>query len=401
MILFDTGERRAWLLDGATALAHLLRASLVSDKKIGIDLDHSHEDLNVPDGENGPMRAIRMLLDAENMNLRLRINPEEEEWKFETRRPQLFQTGKPRMDREVSGTTKQTWYRVRDRVNLIFSVLEELFNHQEDSRPAGVGIRVRTSPRQQLEGFDFIDLANGTGQIFPKAVRLEPNGRAWVDLARELRAATLFGRDFGELLQPITPMDGSTGALDCDVRTCTKWDRLPEGMDYLAMATSTLQKILDDKGDTKKVPWRIINQIFLYGNTEVFGPCSCAVHAACDRVLLPLPETFLKKLWRNPQALSELPTHGAIIFGHSSRLPLQWGDTGDPVAGDLPAHEHMPLQSSVTSLTTDSNSASSSQPVSAGSPSSALTTISNDKSRSKSPWTRLRGLKPSFRDRGE
>lgn len=113
MILFDTGERRAWLLDGATALAHLLRASLVSDKKIGIDLDHSHEDLNVPDGENGPMRAIRMLLDAENMNLRLRINPEEEEWKFETRRPQLFQTGKPRMDREVSGTTKQTWYRVR------------------------------------------------------------------------------------------------------------------------------------------------------------------------------------------------------------------------------------------------------------------------------------------------
>lgn len=306
------------------------------------------------------MKALKMLLHEKNMDLKLWKNPEDEDAKTETRRPEYRQAGRPNRESGTTETRKQTWYRIKDRVNLIFSVLEEVFNHQEDCRPTGVGFRIMTSPRKHLEGFDFLDVANGTGQIFPRAVRLKPHGCGWVDLARELRAITLFGRGFGELLQPTDlpahdPDDVDSGSQKC----CSRWQTLPKGMDYLATSNATLTSILDDHGDIRETPWRIINEIYLHSPDEVFGRCCCAGRG-CDRVQVLLPHSFLRlRPWGCFRSPLELPPNGAVIFGHSLRYPLTWKDTGDPVGGYL-----SPL---VEASSSSDHSASSLDPTSASS----------------------------------
>lgn len=245
------------------------------------------------------------------------------------------------------------------RVSLIFSVFEEIFNHQEDCRPTGVGFRIMRSPRKYLEGFDFLDVANGTGQIFPRVVRLEPQGCGWVDLARELRAITLFGRGFGELLQPTELPTHDPDDIGNGIQGgCSKWQALPNGMDYLATSNSTLQRILEDYGDIDESPWRIINRLYLHSPDEVFGRCRCAGHG-CDRVQIPLPDSFLRRkpsgCFRSPP---ELPLDGAVIFGHNTKYPLQWGDMGDPLVGDIatPAETSSSSDPSASSLTPTSAS---------------------------------------------
>lgn len=378
VVLFDAKDRKAWLMNGATALAHLLRASLVLDAKNGIELLNTHENLYLPEAKRGEIPALKMLLHEGNMGLKLWKNPDDENAKIETRRPEYRQAGRPSRVRETTETTSQTWYKIKDRVSLIFSVLEELFNHQEDCRPTGVGFRIITSPRKHLEGFDFLDLANGTGQIFPRAIRLEPHGCGWVDLARELRAITLFGRGFGELLQPSDlPTQDPDATSDVTQMDCSRWQTLPNGMDYLATSNSTLERILEDHGDVERSPWRIVNRIYLHSPDAVFGQCCCA-GSGCDRVQIPLPDSFLRrKPWGCFRSPPNLPPDGAVIFGHNTKYPLQWGDTGDPLLGESVESADTPSSSDPSTSSRTPNFASS-VGESTGSPPSVVTPTSSE-----------------------
>lgn len=402
VILFDAEDRKAWLLDGATALAHLLRASLVFDtEENGIELLNGHESLYSPEAKSGQIRAVRMLLHEKNLDLKLWKNPDDEDMKIETRRPERRQPGIPSRESGTIETTRQTWYRIKDRVNLIFSMLEQLFNHQEDCRPTGVGFRIITSPRKHLEGFDFLDVANGTGQIFPQAIKLQAHGCGWVDLCRDLRAITLFGRGFRELLQPTDLSAHVPDGMGMEMQEgCSRWRTLPNGMDYLATSNSTLRRILKRHGDIEQSPWRIVNRIYLHSPDEVFGRCHCAGRG-CDRVQVPLPHSFLSKrsreCFRSPL---ELPPDGAVIFGHNTKYPLQWGDTGDPVVGDIAACAEMPSSSDPSASSSTPTSASSvggsvDSPPSAVTPTSSETASNGRYERLKDRFNpkRLRGSK--------
>lgn len=114
VIFFDTKDRKAWLLNGATALAHLLRASLVLDARNGVELTNSHECLFLPEEKSGEIRALKTLLHEKNMDLKLWKNPDDEDAKIETRRPEYRQAGRPSRESGTIETTRQTWYRIKE-----------------------------------------------------------------------------------------------------------------------------------------------------------------------------------------------------------------------------------------------------------------------------------------------
>ncbi|KAH8887912.1 hypothetical protein GQ53DRAFT_272153 [Thozetella sp. PMI_491] len=286
VVLFDVEERRAWLVDGASALLHLLRKSLLVDQSNGLNLLHQHEhiqdqdqnaDMGLPSGALRTLQSYRDLTIYENAP----------DITIETKT-------KPSGETEEVTITKRTWYRVKDRVGELYSNLEEIIAHQTDlSSQNGVGFKVRRSPRRQLEGFDFLDLASSAAPIWPKTATLKTTGWGWVDLARALHAITLFGRGFGSLLRPenddsINP--GGTGA------ACPAWTEMPSGHDHLGVSTVMLRVLLDSKGDRTQTPWRLTDNIYLHTPDMSFEPCDCIASGSqnqCDRVQSLLPLTFL------------------------------------------------------------------------------------------------------------
>jgi hypothetical protein len=55
---------------------------------------------------------------------------------------------------------KKTYLRFKDRVEQIYHILEQILAHQAQvNAEDGIGFRVKYTPRRQLEGFDFMDVA--------------------------------------------------------------------------------------------------------------------------------------------------------------------------------------------------------------------------------------------------
>ncbi|RDW58293.1 hypothetical protein BP5796_12223 [Coleophoma crateriformis] len=338
VILYDVDDQRAWLLDGPSVLLYLLRASLVIDEETGFHVLHKHSDIRVSDDDIGEYKPVTILM--KNANVRLFDQPNEEDQKTELKITEDQEATEEKNKPEVTRSTKETWYTLQDRVDVLYSVLEEIFNYQSNSASSGVGFKVKTSPRRQLEGFDFMDIASGTSPVYPRSTTLRHTGKGWVDLVRELHAITLFGRGFGEILQPFNlEINNATGsALQATERPCSHWAKVPVGKDYLAMSNEVFRKILRNRKNEINQPWRVGKSLHFHCPDKAFEAYDCSTNQStcrCDRVQVLLPETFLGT--RGFCSPSELPSGGALIFGHSWKYPLRWKekkDSNDPVVGE-------------------------------------------------------------------
>ncbi|KAI0526679.1 hypothetical protein F5B22DRAFT_641819 [Xylaria bambusicola] len=321
VVLYDVQDRRAWLLNGASALLHLVRASLQHDlndpfKSLCLyDESALSESLDPHSGKNA---AIRVLTNPRNLDIPLYAKPD-------TNKVEVTSHERGRESKVLSST--KTNYCLKDRIEDICNVLEQVMAHQADTcTQDGVGFKVKASDRRHIEGFDFMDIATDEDPCFPRQITLRSSGRGWVDFIRAIHAVTLFGSHFGDLISP-SKIQGKA----CE--SCHANVDLPKGQDLLAVCVSELNDILQKRGSKATTPWRLVDDIYWLTPDKTFEPCLRG--QKCDRVQVLLPASF-PKLWgrnfRSPGDLSQA-TRGALIFGHSRRFPLRWGDRGDPEQG--------------------------------------------------------------------
>jgi len=131
----------------------------------------------------------------------------------------------------------------------------------------------------------------------------------------------LFGRGFGELIKPADTN-----------RLCPSWVEVPKGKDCLAVCVSDIKEILKKKGSVKTNPWRLVDDIYWHQPDKIFEACQCAgktLERHCDRVQVLLPASFPSLWGRGFNSPGQLEDHGAVIFGHSRKFPLRWGDRDD------------------------------------------------------------------------
>lgn len=328
VVLYDLVDRRGWLVDGVSALLHLVRASLRND--IHDSFRHlflfKQENLKEADSAcTGKAAAIAVLTNTLNQNLKLYQKPEdiyEEE------------TVQKEGNSEKVDKTKRSFFCLKDRVDQIYHLLEQIIAHQSQvNSEDGVGFRMKYTPRRQLEGFDFMDIASDEDPFWPRVTTLRATGAGWVDFARALHAITLFGEGFGELIK----------AHD-ESQLCSSWSEVPKGMDFLAVCNSDLGEILRKRGNNRGTIWRLVDDIYWHQPGQSFALCQCAETKSskicCDRVQVLLPARF-PRLWsRKFCSPPELPSSGAVIFGHSWKFPLLWGDHGEPEEGE-PAEDSL------------------------------------------------------------
>ncbi|KAM7187068.1 hypothetical protein V8F20_011136 [Naviculisporaceae sp. PSN 640] len=351
VVFYDVSDQRAWLTNAMHALLHLVRASLKHDSESEFASNYMlkhladlEEDLDPGD----PKAAIRFLSNRSNLEKLLFPNPDDlrtEETKITT----AASSNATPAETSTAEIRTSTGVRLKDRIQQIIYVLEQTIDHQANAHSfAAPGVPLKLTPRETLEGYRFMDLAARTARaLTPRMVKLTTYngaGKSWVDFTRAIRAVTLFGEGFGELLS--LPQDSVTPALGTDINTCANWKYLPTGKDYLAVSTYDLARILKQEGSTAEYPLiKIAPGVFWQKPDTVFNKCACLKDKqlarshfltrghdkSCDRVQAILPPAFLpKKKQRQPVHDPVLASGGAVVFGRSERFPLKWPDRGEP-----------------------------------------------------------------------
>ncbi|KAK6497564.1 hypothetical protein TWF481_011971 [Arthrobotrys musiformis] len=296
-ILWDEEDKRGWLINGSSALLHLVRRSLNYESTDEFSSEFCFEEgcIKEPIEKHKASSAIKVFLSEDNMKQKIYPKGEED------------------------------FFRVKDRVEELYDILEQTIDHQIFITERGF-MNPKLRARKYLEGWDFNDLATLQDPIYPRVATLQTIGKGWVDFTRSINAVTLFGRGFGEIIKPT------------DASTCAYWAKLPEGNYFLAADVCDLRNIMGmSKGqEMGLMPMQLINDFICHAPQAAFEQCKCAdkgeeEHSNLVQVLLPakfrtiLPENTSVR-WPNNE--------GAVIFGHNASFKWFWRDTGDPEEGE-------------------------------------------------------------------
>ncbi|KAL6233112.1 hypothetical protein BDW75DRAFT_252188 [Aspergillus navahoensis] len=323
VVLWDEETKRGWLLNGATALLHLVRASIVHDKTgpLSSECLFRYESLEEgPAHSTGtPESAIAILLNPANRTLAI-YEGKDENVTFESR------------------------------VKHFLNILEQIFDYQVHAvGPDASGYSLKSIPRAHFEGWDFHDLATESDPLHPRLANIDSKGKAWVEFTRSIHAINLLGRGFGEILKPSS-------------LSCPYWCSLPTNQYYLAAGIADLKLVLEYTGDLETNPIRLSENLVWYNPETIFESCGCrdATGNHADIVQVILPATLLG----NPEQRNDpvsLAQNGAVVFGYNRNSHWRWGDAGGPERDDdIKAYDENHFSSSAGSVH-DYNQASSTQ----------------------------------------
>ena len=244
----------------------------------------------------GRIAAIKLLGNPDNLNLKLYLDD---------KRP------------NETGQLVEKFYCFRDRVQEVLHDVEVLIDYQaQDSAQDGYRLRLKPNiSTKNVVGFDFWDVAKPDGPIRQRAYSLRKGGHGWFEYIRSIKATTIFGNKFGELIQAENP----------DL-LCPNWKTVPTGMDYMSTSIATL-KGLQNANKTALDPGEITSHVIWCSHCKLFSQCGCLTPQPGNQVPHLNPVQFLlpkgqKGLLDVPKicmniSLNDLGDHGAVVFSHA------------------------------------------------------------------------------------
>ncbi|KAL6895023.1 hypothetical protein GGI43DRAFT_411674 [Trichoderma evansii] len=299
ILLWDERDKRGWLVNGTTALLHIIRAFLSHAKEDNFKsaFHFKDEDLQEAEIPFTADSAIAVLLNPHNRRLKLyeeEDGDDDDEYLFKTQ------------------------------IDHFYNTLEKLIDYQADI--AGLcGSKLSKSPRRYLEGWDFEDMAKECPTLYPRVATIADAGKGWVDFIRAIHAVTLVGRGFGDIIRP-------AGQGQCDY-----WTTLPTKRYYIASCVSDLNRLLKEAGNHPDGHALLCDDLIYHTPASVNTPCQCQVtpgQRRCEPVRTLIPSTMSTDIpfKKYPSQSKDL---GAVVLGYNSHFPLVWGDTGPPQQGKL------------------------------------------------------------------
>lgn len=424
--LWDVDENRGWLVDGASTLLHLLRASLHQSSTDDFSTEFLVEESQFCEPTSQPFQtgaALEVLLNQTNRALVLY----REEQKTETIE-RFLPDGKIESTPQIRVQTTT----IQGRTEELYETLEKLVDHKTRVEAAYTGVNAKPRLHHRLEGWDFADLAGDRDPFHLKVATLPTHAisTTWVDYTRAIPAVTLFGRGFGDLIRPSTICPEKQICQD-------SWATVPRDQHYLCVALADLRIITDRIGDASTNPLTLAPGITWHadtnpsgaGGSSPFNRCACegsskspspfrantpTHHGPPIQELAPSVMNFLYNRdntasLAGADLLSAYPD-GALIFGTPSTRKWQWkapsptaastNTTSSPAAnltgllpaaerdglgGDMPSDDLSHKTSQVSlSLTTGPSSSSRSQDSGFGSATTLPTSVTNSEEGSGS-----------------
>lgn len=242
----------------------------------------------------------------------------------------------------------------KDKVLEFYERLDRMQSHVCSQPPMTVSVDFS----RNIHGWEYLELIKSPRQMHAKQVKLRNNCGSWPSFAKDpnINGIFMIGHGFGDLLRPVKDV-------------CPLYQSIPEGLDYLGVAVSSLAAMYeehgssDDQGQLTSSGWawhcpgllfEPCNNRCLPGNMNIYQ---------CDRVqdFLAPSSTGITNLWKPKlRPPGPLKLDGAAIFG----LPrVKNARISRSSNGDGAAREFQPTISAssrlVTSLETLSSTSTS------------------------------------------
>lgn len=268
--LYDHHERRAWLVHALEVILHVIHSRCflnlykLDRSKTGI----SYSDETAKISDQAARQAIIVSKDK-----------------------QLYEGTSP----------GEKAYCVRDAVLDIWSLLERMMERDAVITSAP-GVAVRGTMRDKLYGWEFRALVEDKGIFRQKEQVLEKSNGGWVDLVDDTDTIVLFGNGFQEVIKPVT--------------SCSAWEILPKGKDYLAVGCPLLETLYNEAGSRKTRSYLTSRHLQWNRGSTLFECCEEVSGCTCDRLQQLVYDS--RTTFKRVKPPDELPKNGCVIFGRAS-----------------------------------------------------------------------------------
>ena len=320
VVLWDEEVKQGWLVNGTSALLHLVRGALnrYQEGSFASELlfDENHMEHGI---EHHPASAVKVLINRHNRGLeiwpgRIEISEEAE-----------IKTKAGSAGREESNAWKRRrgFTLFEDLVEQQYTILDLMMQHHKLLAGQN-GINLKLRARKHLEGWDFNELATGRDPR-PRIATLHALRYGWVDFVRSIEAITLFGSGFGDLIQP-----KKTDTM------CPQWSTLPKGEYHLAASMYDLNRIMEAYGNKTVGGVEAAEGLIWHSPHDPFAHCRClgrntfsrrfksaGTHHNPVQVFCPKRSKIFSKV-RTPGNMGD---SGAVVFGHNISWPYRWKET--------------------------------------------------------------------------
>ncbi|KAJ4328817.1 hypothetical protein N0V84_000604 [Fusarium piperis] len=252
--LWDVDEERGWLLNGNSALLHLLRASLAYSKEDNFKseflfqedkFEESHRPLTLDSARD-------VLLNQTNQKLELYSKEDY---------PYTEITTLPSGETETVTKTIISRTTVKDRIEELYETLEKLIDHNATSEDSYNGANVKARRHDYLHGWDFAEIATDRDPFHLRRAKLPLDLMSWVELTKAIPAITLFGKGFGDMIR--ASPSGTSG--------CQGWEDVPKNRHLLCVSVADLRAIIEQIGDQETNPITVAPGI-LWKNPFNYSP---------------------------------------------------------------------------------------------------------------------------------
>lgn len=281
-VFWDEKYKRGWLVNGTTALLHLVRSAWKAKENgpfKGV-LETTSEALQEATEGSTTNPAIEVLTSKHNRQLKIYVDKHEQD-----------------------GTT--TYFCFHDLVEHMYNIVEKMIEHQK-SAATKPGINLKCRARNHIDRWDFTDVISER-DCNPAFATLQSLGKGWADLVNDIGAVVFLGQGFGEMIKP-------TSAAGC----CKHWAQLPTDCYYLGVCVSEINQIIESHGNKDCTEPRKLSKSISWPNAENrFRRCECgSEHDHSDLSQMLQSSKEFKSLPGN----KELTANGAVIFRHNIDL---------------------------------------------------------------------------------
>lgn len=265
VLLFDTLERRAWLLPASQVILHIAQARLQTGF-LGVD----KEQVKLFSKDTSECSARETLMRDSNNTII-------------TERP----------------------YSLHDLVFDIWSLLDSLSAHYHPF-DTGSGLDPKSNFQGELHGFEFNDVVRKKSPCDLKKCKISKSSGGWVNLVQDIGALVLFANGFEDLIRPSETCQS----------LCGYWRSLPKGKDYLAVTVRMLKGLYEVAGSPLERTFLSSSCLQWHPSCSTFEPCKTQMAHCCGCSRLGKVVGKDAKTVKDPGNL-DLYEEGAIILGQS------------------------------------------------------------------------------------
>ncbi|KAF5264211.1 hypothetical protein FOXYS1_5008 [Fusarium oxysporum] len=292
ILLWDETDKRGWLINGASALLYAVESFLAQARTDSSSAAFMFERY----GDDRPSTIHRPSA-------------------LETLNDESYQNSP--LYRETDSHTV-----LKTKIEEFCGILEYFIDLQDHVTGNG---SLCKKPRSDLEGWDFDDLVNNYGTLYPRVATLNSGGKGWTDFIRGVKAVTLVGRGFGNIIRPDMQKQ----------QTCRKWATLPKERYYIATCVSDLKRVFKEHGLCHDGHIRLSDTLIWHSPTPGSAFCRCkelhrdSERYSCEPVQTCFPLS-LSHLVQSRENKTLDNNEGALIFGNHSEFPWVWTNFGNP-----------------------------------------------------------------------